>query len=62
MNIKLIDMKNLIVKDIPEEVSRKFKTRCAENNETQRATIIRLMVEEADKAPNLPPVERSTII
>jgi plasmid stability protein len=54
-------MKNLIVKNIPEEVSRQFKISCAENNETQRASIIRLMVEEAQKPSNPPPVVKDKV-
>ena len=50
-------MKNLIVKDIPEEISRKFKTRCAASNESQKAAIIRLMAAEAERPPCPPQVK-----
>ena len=51
-------MKQIIITNVPDEVSKRFKMKCAENSETQREALIRLMIVESETRSVLP-VERN---
>jgi phage terminase Nu1 subunit (DNA packaging protein) len=42
-------MGNILLKDVPENLKRKFKALCATRGKTMKEEILRLMKEEVEK-------------
>jgi phage terminase Nu1 subunit (DNA packaging protein) len=47
--VNIYNMGNILLKDIPEDLKRKFKALCATRGKTMKEEILRLMKEEVER-------------